>query len=242
METRKEEDELSLLKVEEVSKVYQSKEALLPLSFTAEPGQCVVLCGGNGAGKSTLIQILAALSKPTAGHVVLDGIEMEKSRGNYVNRIGYMPDSFPAQQLMSVGEMLHFYASYRPDASKTQVEEILSRIGLIEKKDELIKNLSKGMRQRLLFGQALLGTPLLLLMDEPTNGLDPYWINGFINIVNEVKKTGTTIILSTHMMDVAAEVGDIIYFMKEGRIVHEFLHETDKEKTTLQLLKLHRSV
>ncbi len=94
----------------------------------------------------------------------------------------------------------------------------------------MIKNLSKGMRQRLLFGQALLGNPLLLLMDEPTNGLDPYWINEFINIVNEVKKSGTTIILSTHMMDVAAEVGDIIYFMKEGRIVHEFLHETDKEK------------
>lgn len=230
------------LQVDQVSKSFKNKVALSPLSFSAEAGQCIVLCGGNGAGKSTLIQILAALSVPTTGKVCLDDIQLDKNRETYVNQIGYMPDSFLAQQLMSVQEMLHFYASYRPNATKEQVASILERIGLKEKKDELIKNLSKGMRQRLLFGQALLGTPRLLLMDEPTNGLDPYWINEFIGIVKEVQQTGTTIIFSTHMMDVAAEVGNVIYFMKEGKVVKEFLGHEDKEKTTLQLLQLHRNV
>ncbi len=232
---------MTTLKVEQISKIYKNKEALHPLSFSVESGKCVVLCGGNGAGKSTLIQILAALSKPTTGSVILEGVDLAKNREAYVNQIGYMPDNFPAQQLMSVKEMLLFFASYRPDATKDQVEAILDRIGLHEKKDELIKNLSKGMRQRLLFGQALLGNPRLLLLDEPTNGLDPYWINEFVLIVKEVQGTGTTIVFSTHMMDVAAEVGDTIYFMKQGSVTEEFRRQQDIEQTTLQLLHLHRN-
>ncbi|MCT2536498.1 ABC transporter ATP-binding protein [Aquibacillus koreensis] len=229
------------LKVEHISKSYKHNEALSPFSFETGPGQCVVLCGGNGAGKSTMIQILAGLSTPTTGNVMLDDINLGQAREHYVEHIGYMPDSFPAQPFISVQEMLAFYASYRPSASKDQVPAILERIGLMEKKDEIIKRLSKGMRQRLLFGQALLGSPRLLLMDEPTNGLDPYWINEFVRIVKEVQQTGTIVVLSTHMMDVAADLGDTIYFMKEGKVVQDFKRSEDNERTTLQLLDLHRN-
>jgi ABC-2 type transport system ATP-binding protein len=106
----------------------------------------------------------------------------------------------------------------------------------------LVKNLSKGMRQRLLFGQALLGEPALLLLDEPTNGLDPFWVNMFVNLLKEMKESGTIIIFSTHMMDVAAEVGDHILFMKDGSVVKHIRNTGSKEETTLQLLQLHRQI
>ncbi|MFC3886273.1 ABC transporter ATP-binding protein [Bacillus songklensis] len=232
---------MTFIKVDSVSKKFGKKMALSSTSFQLQKGECVVLCGGNGAGKSTLLHILAAISKPTTGTVWLNNVHLQKNRQEYVSQIGYMPDDFFAQQMMTVQEFLSFYAAHRQVAEK-QIDEILQRIGLLEKKRELVKNLSKGMRQRLVFGQALLGSPLLLLLDEPTNGLDPFWVNEFVAILQEVKKSGTTIVFSTHMMDVAAEVGDTILFMKEGKIVKTIRNELDKEKTTIELLHLHRSV
>ena len=96
------------------------------------------------------------------------------------------------------------------------------------------------MRQRLLFGQSILAKPSLLLLDEPTNGLDPYWVNQFIEILNEIKKNGTIIVFSTHMMDVAAETGDIILFMKQGKVIQTIENEASNEETTMKLMKLHR--
>ncbi|HDW3058508.1 TPA: AAA family ATPase, partial [Bacillus cereus] len=100
--------------------------------------------------------------------------------------------------------------------------------------------LSKGMRQRLLFGQAYLGNPKLLILDEPTNGLDPYWVDTFLKIIKTLKRNGTMIIFSTHMMDVAAEIGDQILFMKEGKVVQEIKNNGDLENVTLTLLQMHR--
>ena len=113
-------------------------------------------------------------------------------------------------------------------------------IGLDDKKRELVKSLSKGMRQRLLFGQSILAQPPVLLLDEPTNGLDPYWVNRFVEILNGMKKSGTIIVFSTHMMDVAAETGDVILFMKQGKVIQTIKNETSNEETTMKLMKLHR--
>ncbi|UOQ84082.1 ABC transporter ATP-binding protein [Gracilibacillus salinarum] len=232
---------MTIVKADQLSKKYPSKQALAPISFEISTGECLVLCGGNGAGKSTLIHLLAALSKPTTGTVVLDSTIPLKNRQAYVEHIGYMPDEFPSQLGMTVQEMLEFYAAYRPAASKAQVSFILNKIGLFDQRTTFITSLSKGMRQRLLFGQALLGEPRLLLMDEPTNGLDPYWINEFLAIVKEMQAAGTSIIFSTHMMDVAADAGDTVLFMKEGKVIQEFQHINNKKKTTLDLLQLHRN-
>ncbi|KDE48073.1 MULTISPECIES: ABC transporter ATP-binding protein [Geobacillus] len=229
------------LDVREVSKMYKKKTALSSLSFQANRGECIVLCGGNGAGKSTLLSILAGILPPTDGTVTLHGVSLRMNRKQYISHIGYMPDEFHAPPMMTVWEFLSFYASLRK-VTREQVEETLRDIGLEAQKKEWIKYLSKGMRQRLLFGQALLGNPALLLLDEPTNGLDPFWIDRFIDILKQRKNEGTIIIFSTHMMDVAADIGDIIVFMKNGAIVHRI--ETaacgSKEQTVLQLLALHR--
>ena len=227
------------LKVDSVSKVYKKKTALYPSSFQVTEGVCIALCGGNGAGKSTLLKMIAGILFPTSGTTSINGIDMNESRKTYLSQIGFMPDDFHAQEMMTVEEFLRFYGSLRR-VGKGRIDEVLDIIGLVEKKRELVKSLSKGMRQRLLFGQSILANPAVLLLDEPTNGLDPYWVNQFVEILNQLKKSGTIIVFSTHMMDVAAEVSDVILFMKQGNIIQTITNANNVEDTTMELMKLHR--
>ncbi|WP_428839292.1 ABC transporter ATP-binding protein [Bacillus massilinigeriensis] len=227
------------LTIDQVSKKYKEKAALHPCNFEAESGSCTVLCGGNGAGKSTLLSIIAGVLAPSTGSVMIEGITVKGNRKKYLDCLGYMPDDFHAQEAITAKEFLSFYASLRKQGSEN-VEEVLEMIGLKEKASIPVKMLSKGMRQRLLFGQAILAKPPVLLLDEPTNGLDPYWVSKFVEVIEKLKKEGITIVFSTHMMDVAAETGDRILFMKQGRIMSEILNEVKSEKTILTLLKLHR--
>ncbi|MGE7183815.1 ABC transporter ATP-binding protein [Peribacillus sp. NPDC006672] len=230
---------MTKLQVERISKVYKHKTALTTSSFEVEEGTCVVLCGGNGAGKSTMLQIIAGIIAPSSGKTSINGKEIQFDRDNYLAEIGFMPDDFHAQEMMTVEEFLSFYGSFR-QVKKKRVAEVMGLVGLSEKKRDLVKSLSKGMRQRLLFGQSILATPAILLLDEPTNGLDPYWVTRFVEILNEIKESGTIIVFSTHMMDVAAETGDVILFMKQGEIIQTIRNEGNVEETTMKLMKLHR--
>ncbi|MFJ5624618.1 ABC transporter ATP-binding protein [Peribacillus loiseleuriae] len=227
------------LKVEGVSKVYKKKTALYPCSFEAVEGTCVVLCGGNGAGKSTLLQIISGILSPSSGTTSINGKGIRLNRESYLTEIGFMPDDFHAQEMMTIEEFLNFYGSFRK-VKKDRVNEVIDLIGLVDKKRDLVKSLSKGMRQRLIFGQSIIAKPNVLLLDEPTNGLDPYWINRFVEILNQIKKEGTIIVFSTHMMDVAAEIGDVILFMKQGEVIETIKNENKIEETTMKLMKLHR--
>lgn len=230
------------LEINNVTKHFKKKIALHSFSLKADPGECIVLCGGNGAGKSTLLNILAGISSASEGTVIIKNIDIRHNRKKYVSLIGYMPDEFFAQETMSVSEFLHFYASFRK-ASSIRVNEVIQVIGLEEKKHEKIKHLSKGMRQRLMFGQAWLANPSVLIMDEPTNGLDPYWIDVFIKLIKEIKQSGTTIIFSTHMMDVASEVADHVLFMENGKLVKALQNEhQDTNKFMVELLQLYRKI
>jgi len=234
-----EETTLIGLKVDDVSKVYKKKTALYPCSFEVTEGTCVVLCGGNGAGKSTLLQIIAGILYPSSGTTFINGRGIQYEREHYLKEIGFMPDDFHAQELMTVEEFLSFYGSLRK-VKRDRINEVMDLIGLYDKKSELVKSLSKGMKQRLLFGQSILAEPNVLLLDEPTNGLDPYWINRFVEILNQIKKDGTIIVFSTHMMDVATETGDIILFMKQGKVIQTIKNESKIEETMQKLIKLHR--
>jgi ABC-type multidrug transport system ATPase subunit len=234
-----EEKAMTGLKVDGVSKVYKKKTALAPCSFQAMQGTCVVLCGGNGAGKSTLLQIIAGILSPSSGTITINDKEISLDRKKYLTEIGFMPDDFHAQKTMTVKEFLHFYGSIRK-VKKERVDDIIDLIGLSDKRNELVKSLSKGMRQRLLFGQSIIAKPNVLLLDEPTNGLDPYWINWFVEMINEIKKAGAIIVFSTHMMDVAAETGDVILFMKEGEVIQTINNNKNIEETTIKLMKLYR--
>lgn len=150
-----------------------------------------------------------------------------------------MPDDFHADPSMTVKECLLFYASLRKIARK-RVEGVLALIGLEEQHNYRITRLSKGMRQCLLFRQAWLAKPALLLLDEPTNGLDPYWVNVFVQQMKKIKNSGTIVIFSTHMMDVAAETADRILFMRAGTVIEQLTELTSKEEVVMKLLKLQR--
>jgi ABC-2 type transport system ATP-binding protein len=230
----------SRLEIIGVSKKFQSKVALWGFSLMANEGECIALCGGNGAGKSTLLQIVAGTSHPSEGKVLVDNVDLLQNRKAYVSKIGYMPDEFIAQETMTVTEFLTFYAKLRK-SSHQRVKEVIQLLGLEEKKNEMLKNLSKGMRQRLLFGQAWIGNPDVLILDEPTNGLDPYWIDVFIKLIFKIKNGGTTILFSTHMMDVAAEVAERVIFMEKGKQISVLKNDFQNEKQFMdKLLQFYR--
>lgn len=230
---------MSLLELTNISKRYKKRMVLHPISLEVNAEECLVLSGGNGAGKSTLLRIIAGILAPSSGSVSVNHCSLQKNRKKYVEHIGYMPDDFHFEPAMTVKEFLLFYASLRKVENK-RIEEILTMVGLDEHLNKRISNLSKGMRQRLLFGQALLSKPQLLIMDEPTNGLDPYWVNEFVQQVNQAKQSGTMVVFSTHMMDVAVETANRILFMKDGKIIDQISELKDKEKAVMNLLKLQR--
>ena len=228
------------LEIKSASKVFKKKIALHPFSLQVEAGECIALCGGNGAGKSTLLHIIAGISSPGEGTVIIEDVDILKNRKMYVSLIGYMPDEFFAQETLTVQEFLCFYGAFR-NTPQTRIMEVIRILGLEEKKHEMVKHLSKGMRQRLLFGQAWAAKPAVLILDEPTNGLDPYWIDVFITLLKEIKNSGSTIIFSTHMMDVASEVADRVLFMEDGKLVTLLKNDhINPNKFMVDLLHLYR--
>jgi len=229
-----------MIDIKNVSKVFKQKTALYPLTLTAADGECIVLCGGNGAGKSTLLHIIAGISAPNDGTVLINQVDIKQNRKQYVSLIGYMPDEFFAQETLTVKEFLTFYGTFRKTV-QSRVDDVIHLLGLEARKDEMVKHLSKGMRQRLLFGQAWLANPSVLILDEPTNGLDPYWIDVFIELLKKIKQSGTTVIFSTHMMDVAAEVADQVIFMEDGRMIEAIQNDHSNPKQfMLELLSRYR--
>lgn len=228
------------LEIKSASKVFKKKIALHPFSLKVAAGECIAICGGNGAGKSTLLHILAGISSPGEGTIIIEDVDLLKNRKKYVSLIGYMPDEFYAQETLTVQEFLCFYGSFR-NIPQTRTMEVIRILGLEEKKHEMVKHLSKGMRQRLLFGQAWAATPAVLILDEPTNGLDPYWIDVFITLLKDIKNSGSTIIFSTHMMDVASEVADRVLFMEDGKLVTMLKNDhINTNKFMVDLLHLYR--
>lgn len=228
------------LEIINATKIFKNKTALHPISLKAAAGECIALCGGNGAGKSTLLSIIAGISSPGQGTVRIKDIDILKNRKQYLSLIGYMPDEFFAQENLTVEEFLNFYAAFRK-ISPSRVMEVIQILGLEEKRHTRNKQLSKGMRQRLLFGQAWLSQPAVLILDEPTNGLDPFWIDIFIKLLIDIKNSGTTVIFSTHMMDVAAETADRILFMEDGKILTSLTNDhRNPNKFMVDLFQLYR--
>lgn len=228
------------LVIHKVSKKFKDKWALYPFSLEAAEGECIALIGGNGAGKSTLLHMIAGISAPYEGEIYVEDVNYKTNRYKYVSTIGFMPDEFHAQETLTVLEFLTFYGRLRK-VSEERIAEVIELTGLANKKNEEVRNLSKGMRQRLLFGQACIGKPKLLILDEPTNGLDPFWIDVFVKRLIEIKLTGTTIIFSTHMMDVAAEIADRILFMDRGQLVKEINNDhQNPSKLMMELVRLYR--
>src|SRR5690625_6981137 len=150
------------VEIHQLSQKVKKRQLLMPLDYQLSKGKILALCGGNGAGKSTLIRLIIGLMKPTTGHVLINGLHRKKHRQHFTKQFGYMPDDFLFQQTMTTKETIHFYAHIK-QIDKTSYEQVLQEVGLHEKMNERVGNLSKGMKQRLLLAQALLATPEILI-------------------------------------------------------------------------------
>lgn len=208
----------TVLEIQNVSKVIRGNTLVHPFNLQMETGQVLALCGGNGAGKSTILRMIAGILQPTSGTIKVCGVEWKRNRKTFAQKIGYMPDDFQFGQGLSAKETLYFYAGLR-GVKKAIADQTLETVGLWEARDKLVSRFSKGMRQRLLFAQALLAKPALLILDEPTNGLDPHWMQSFISLVKDVKEANKSVIFSTHHLNVAEEAADGVVFLNNGRIV-----------------------
>lgn len=206
-----------VLQLEKVTKTMKKQTLVQPVSFSLEPGEVLALCGGNGAGKSTVLRMITGIIKPSAGSIRVNGLPWAKNRKSCADSIGYMPDDFHFGDALTAQETLQFYASLR-NVPKERVTELLQLTGLEEVRHKKVSAYSKGMRQRLLFAQAMLAKPPLLVLDEPTNGLDPFWMDSFSALARQSAKNGQAIVFSTHQLNVAEQTADQVIFLDAGQV------------------------
>lgn len=209
------------LVVSNISKAYGPQQVLSGLSFNLDDGNITGLLGPNGAGKSTTMKIISGILPPDSGSVLIDGTDMLAGKTATKRLVGYLPENNPLYHDMYVKEFLIFIAGLYGIKGKTaraRVEELIHATGLENECSKKIGNLSKGYKQRVGLAHAVLHKPRLLVLDEPTTGLDP---NQIIQIRQLIKDFGchSSVLFSTHIMQEAAAVCDRILIMKKGEIV-----------------------
>lgn len=191
-----------------LQQIYKNNRGIHDASFQIKKGRIVALAGGNGAGKSTLIRMLTKQEKP--GHGELQWHENKTIR--------YMPDDVDFPTTLTAEEIIGLLGSLKK-ASKEEQQEVLKRVGLFDVKKQKVSSFSKGMRQRLNLAQSLLGGDGLLIMDEPTNGLDPYWIAQLKDMMVSERDRGSTVLFSTHMLAFAETLADDVIILHEGHVI-----------------------
>ena len=214
------------IKVISVSKIYKTQKALNAISFSADKGQIIGFLGPNGAGKSTMMKILTGFIKPNGGAVFVDEIDVLQSPIEAQKTIGYLPEHNPLYIDMYVREYLQFQAAiFKVD--KSQIEICIEKVGLTIEAHKKINQLSKGYQQRVGLAAAILHNPKVLILDEPTTGLDPNQIVEIRALIKELGKE-KTVLFSTHIMQEVEAVCDRVIIIKEGEIL------VDKKLSELQ--------
>jgi len=210
-----------VIEVKNITKRYGKAVAVENISFTIEDGEIVGLLGPNGAGKSTTMNILTGFLEQTEGEVIIDGFDTLKKPKKAKKEIGYMPEGVPLYTDLTVKEFVTYMAEIKQVDRKTRkekVEKIIEQTGLKDVEKKLIKNLSRGYKQRVSMAGALVGEPKILILDEPTVGLDPKQITEIRNLIKELGKTHT-IILSSHILSEVSQICNKVIIINKGKIV-----------------------
>ena len=207
------------LKINNLTKEFSGTRAVDSVNETLGRGVYGLL-GVNGAGKTTLMRMLTTLLQPTSGSITWDGEDIFAMEGRFRNLLGYLPQDFGFYPNFTVGEYLLYIASIqglRPAVAKQRVKELLSQVGLSKARTQKMKNLSGGMKRRAGIAQAMLNDPKLLILDEPTAGLDPNERIRFRNLISELAEE-RVVLLSTHIVSDVEYIAGKILLMKDGRI------------------------
>lgn len=209
------------MKVENLNFSYDSnKRTINDVSFELEENQILGILGHNGAGKSTLIKCITGILKPDSGKLEF-GIDLVNNSRKYIS---YMPELNGIYERLSVYENIKFRAEIggiRKDNIESDVDLVLEKIGLSDKKYSSIEKLSNGMKKRLSLGSAIISKPKILLLDEPTNGLDPESIDMIMNLILDLKKEGISIIINSHDLNFINSVCDKIIILQEGQLIYD---------------------
>lgn len=207
------------IEVKNITKTYGSQKALDQVSFSIKSGEIVGFLGPNGAGKSTMMRILTTYMNPNQGDAWVNGNHIATQQKEVQQSLGYLPENNPLYLDMYVKEYLEFSASiYKITETKSRIDQVIEETGLSSHAQKKISELSKGYKQRVGLANALLHRPKVLILDEPTTGLDP---NQLVDIRQLIRKVGetTTILLSTHIMQEVEAMCDRVIIINKGKIV-----------------------
>ena len=223
-----------MIEVKNVTKKYGKFTAVDNISFTIDDGEIVGLLGPNGAGKSTTMNMLTGFIEQTEGTIIIDNYDMLKKPKKAKREIGYMPEGVPLYTDLTVKEFIRYMAEIKKvnkKERKEKVEKIIEQTGLKDVQKKLIKNLSRGYKQRVSMAGALVGEPKILILDEPTVGLDPKQITEIRNLIKELGKTHT-VILSSHILSEVSQICNKVIIINKGKIVAIDTPEHLEDKVT----------
>nr|CAA6822388.1 MAG: Nitrous oxide reductase maturation protein NosF (ATPase) [uncultured Thiotrichaceae bacterium] len=210
-----------MIKISSLSRHYAEFKAVDDVSFDIQAGEVVGLLGHNGAGKTTIMKMMTGFLEPTDGMIRVDELEMGKDTRKIQKRIGYLPENCPVWPEMTVIDYLMYQAELHGVAAgdqQTAVARAIRRTALKEKAGATIQTLSRGYRQRVGVAQAILHDPDIIILDEPTNGLDPTQISQMRNLIRELAESAT-VILSTHILQEVQAVCSRVLIMRSGKLV-----------------------
>ena len=233
---------ISMISIENLSKEYDNGfKALNQINLEIEQGEIFALLGPNGAGKTTLISTICGIVNPTSGRALVGGYDIQNQYRHTRSLIGLVPQELTTDSFETVWNTLKFSRGLFGKAPNAgYLESILRQLSLWEKKDQQIKSLSGGMKRRLLIAKALSHEPRVLFLDEPTAGVDVELRRDMWKIIDDLRNSGVTIILTTHYIEEAEEIADRIGVINRGQIIlveekHELMRKLGKKRLTLEL-------
>jgi ABC-2 type transport system ATP-binding protein len=207
------------IEVKDLTRLYGEQKAIDGISFSVQRGEIVGFLGPNGAGKSTTMKILTGCLKPTSGEASLNGIDVNSEPLRTKKMTGYLPESNPLYSDMYIREYLHFIADiHRLPEKKKKIKDVIERVGLLPEAGKKIVQLSKGYKQRVGLAAALIHEPDILILDEPTTGLDP---NQIVEIRDVIRNFGKnrTVLFSSHILQEVEAICDRVIIINQGKII-----------------------
>ena len=230
-----------MIEVKNVTKKYGNVTAVSNITFDVKDGEVVGFLGPNGAGKTTTMNMITGYIEPTQGQIIVNGNDVSKKPRKAKKQIGYMPENVPLYYELTVKEFVNYMAELKlvpKKERKAEVEKIIKETGLEEVQKKLIRNLSRGYKQRVSLAGALIGNPDVIILDEPTVGLDPKQITEIRNLIKELGKKHT-VILSTHILSEVSQICEKVVIINKGKIVAidtpENLEKATKEKNGIEV-------
>ena len=207
-----------MVRIEGVCQYYGTRQVLRDINLHVERGEIFAFLGPNGAGKSTLLKAIVGLLFPAKGGIAIDGISLERERRKALSRIGFVPQRVAFPRHLAVQDVLEFHAQLK-GVGASEIARSLRRVGLGHARKRLVGELSGGTLQRLGIAQAILADPPLLVLDEPTVGLDPQVSNEFRLLLRELNQEGVTVILTSHLLGEVELQASRVAILKEGGII-----------------------